>query len=828
VLAVVGVLTVAALAVFILYGRMKLSATMKDLDKFKHSLGVDIDQKSDHFTYSQSIKGKTVYTIRAATEVQHKNGTITLEDVGIVLYGRNGDRSDRIHGRQFEYNPAAGELRAVGEVFLDLEAPPKDLAVTGASSEPRPSESSDESRLIHIKTSGLVFLEKQQAASTGERVEFETGGLTGSSLGASYDSAHGMVTLRSAVRITGIRNDRPLLLTAAHAELDRGANASGNRVTLEEAKYVSTSDSGPESAAARHAVIRLDSSGTPQHVDAQREVTLSGNGHGTLSADKLQLDLGPTGQPRNGHLFEHVAFLNDDPRHLARGRADDARFTFDEAGRLRHAEVSGGVNLEEKGGPAERHLQAARVRMEVSGGGKAPLVLRAGEATGGANGAGLAWLRLADSSVKVGDGRGSQSTDIHADTLTGQFNARSAATQLDGLDGAGHTQMQRTTRNARGVTVADDTSSGDTLRLELAPSSVPGAPRGRMELVRAAQHGGVTLVRMAARGSSARKPGAKPLANAGSLVVQHARADDAVYAARTDLTTLTGNVQVSDDASVLLADCVESDRDRGVTTATGRVRVSYLDAAKAGQGNDPVHVIAARAVSTEDDDRTVFYGTKARMWQGNSQIEAPVLEFDRNAGTLVAHGAGEPNAVRTVLMSVESVPKPGTAPVKTPASHSAAGQPGSPVRVLSESMTYTDEVRQAVFRGHVRVDDTDGTLLADEATASLAAKGAGASGAAASSSAASLMSGRLERVVGVGQVSVRQPGRIATGEKIVYTAMDGMFVLTGSKTVAPKVVDEQNGTVTGAVLRFRKDDETVFVDSDADHGRVKTQTKIKQ
>jgi lipopolysaccharide export system protein LptA len=93
------------------------------------------------------------------------------------------------------------------------------------------------------------------------------------------------------------------------------------------------------------------------------------------------------------------------------------------------------------------------------------------------------------------------------------------------------------------------------------------------------------------------------------------------------------------------------------------------------------------------------------------------------------------------------------------------------------------------------------------------------------------MNGQLQRVVGIGHVVLRQPQRTGTGDRIVYTAADRIFVLTGSKGAPPKVIDDLHGTVSGATLRFRSGDETVFVDGDpalAERGRVTTDTKIKQ
>ena len=40
-----------------------------------------------------------------------------------MLYGRKQERTDRIYGREFEYDQKKEEIRAIGEVHIDLEAP---------------------------------------------------------------------------------------------------------------------------------------------------------------------------------------------------------------------------------------------------------------------------------------------------------------------------------------------------------------------------------------------------------------------------------------------------------------------------------------------------------------------------------------------------------------------------------------------------------------------------------------------------------------------------------------------------------------------------------
>ena len=303
VLVLAAVVLVAVLAGYIGYARYRLRGSLK---ASLARLGIAIEQETDNVAFSQSSGGRTIFTLHAAKQFQHKDGKITLHDVGIVLYGRKGDRTDRIHGNEFEYDQKNGVMTAVGEVFIDL-APP------AAAASAQPAKPEDESRMIHLKTSGLVYRQKEQTATTDAAMEFMAGGMTGTAVGASYDSARGVIVLGSQVRVSGLRGvhtaaaagERPMVLTAAHAELDR----EGNVAILEAAKLVSAGDSGAQTAAARHAVVQLTSDGTPKHVDANGDVTLTTEGRGKVTSNRLEMDLNAAGQPSAAHLIGAVRFV---------------------------------------------------------------------------------------------------------------------------------------------------------------------------------------------------------------------------------------------------------------------------------------------------------------------------------------------------------------------------------------------------------------------------------------------------------------------------------------------------------------------------------------
>jgi lipopolysaccharide export system protein LptA len=340
---------------------------------------------------------------------------------------------------------------------------------------------------------------------------------------------------------------------------------------------------------------------------------------------------------------------------------------------------------------------------------------------------------------------------------------------------------------------------------------------------------------------------------------ERATAERAVYDGDLQRTTLTGNVQVNDGTNVLWADRVVSEQQTGDATADGSVKVSYR---QPGSTDEPVHVTAARAELKHDSQVATFYGVvgrPARLWQAGSQVEAPVLEFEQKQRRLLAHGEGEGGAmvVHTVLVSSggpgSGKPSAGTSggAAKTGAAKSVGGKT-SVVRVASRELVYSDEARTADFTGGVLAESSDGTMRGEQAVVYLqgppasgkvpAANSGGKAGVAGVGSlteakagaggklgaAGGFMGGSVERMVATGHIELEQPGRRATGERLVYTASDGMFVLTGTTTVLPKVVDQHQGTVTGASLRFHAGDENVVVSNGDNAGqRVRTETRVK-
>jgi lipopolysaccharide export system protein LptA len=840
-------LLVVIIAAFLGYAHYRAHRFLRDLPK---KLGVDVRRETNGFTYSQSVQGRTIYTIHAAKAVERADGKVTLHDVGIVLYGRKQDRADRIYGSEFEYDQAAGIIRAMGEVHIDLQAPAaadanakmdyaagKDLHKTGNESG---AHESKDGRLVHVTTSGLVFLQKLGVAATDNDIEFESGGLTGHAIGADYNSDSGVVVLHSAVRVNGLEHDRPVVLTASQAELDR----PNQKVELTHAKYVAVGvagDGGERTVEGQHVVVHLRPDGSAERVEAEGDVALTNGAGGTVTAPRGEMALNAQNQPKSVVMSGGVKYLLDDPLRQAQGEAEEARAAFDKTGHPEHVVMTGAVHVHERVGASdvataawsERELNAAAVELALGTDKAGKAQMRDAKATGGAR------LKVLSPAEKGG---GMVSSALTGEILTAHFVRVGNVDHIVEVHGDGHTTIRRV--SATGVV---NTSSGDSLVAHFRPVTAgagevnlsgKGSPQksggqGADEISDVTEQGHVVMTQLPAK-----KPG-----DTVAPTEERVTAKRAIYDGALERTTLTGDVQVSDGTSVLWADRVVTEQQTGDATADGSVKVSY------GQpgSSEPVHVLAARAEMKHDSQVAKFYGVTgkpARLWQGASQVDAPVLEFEQKQRRLLAHGEGQgaPMAVHTVLVGGGTSARVGDSKVGKPVGGSGKTEV---VRILSRDLIYSDEARRADFTGGVQVDSTDGSMRGQQVvvylqsatakpsqagtgvTSGAQAEGKSASGVAAG---AGFMGGRVERVVASGNIEMQQPGRRATGEQVVYTASDGMFVLTGTSAALPKVVDDRQGTVTGTSLRFHAGDGNVVVSNGGESSagqRVRTETRVK-
>lgn len=805
-LAAAGLLTVVLIA-FLAYAHLRAHRFLTELPG---KLGVDLRQETSGFTWSQSVKGKTIFTIHASKAIQHVDGKVTLHDVGIIVYGQTQDRADRISGSEFEYDQAAGIVRAKGEVNLDLQVP------AGAGAQAKPIDD----HIIHAKTSGLIFLQNERIASTDNEVDFHFQGLTGHAKGANYSSDAGIIALHADVRMSGFEGDTPFTLTSSQASFDR----SSERILLRDVRYTGGQAASQRKAKADRAVVFLRADGTAEKVEAEGDVTLL-DGSRSITGGRSRVSLADQNYLRLVEMWNGVRLADDTPGQQTNGRAEQGTAHFSADGHVEQILLDGKVNLHERqsstdrgAGSSDRTLSASTAEISFAAGTSSLPVMRAVSASGDAR------------VILVQSGGGSAPeirNEMGGDRLHANLRSQAGKVELSSIDGSGHTLLRRA--DSKG---SAETSTGETLRVDFAllkPQHPTSFTHSRSEhkvgaetsarssgILQAVQRGAVTITRAIAQSK-------------GPPQLQQATAGQAVYDGTADRLTLTDNVHLFDKESDLRADSIRSSRG-GETTAEGAVRASY----RRENESEPVHVLSSRAIMQNNSGVVTFYGADrkpARFWQAGSQVEAPVLIFNQKEGLLTAKAEGSwPAGVRTVLTSRGSLPG------------SKAGSPEASVsRVQSSELRYSQNDGTAKFLGGVHLDTGAAQLRGEEATVFLQRSPAGRKSSSADSRQAApppqgsrdgFMGSALNHFVAKGQVVLDESGRRATGDQIVYTAADETFLLTGTVQTPPRITDESGTVVTGTSLRFRRGDNSVVVSGRDANGvevrRVRTETRIKQ
>ena len=241
-------------------------------------------------------------------------------------------------------------------------------------------------------------------------------------------------------------------------------------------------------------------------------------------------------------------------------------------------------------------------------------------------------------------------------------------------------------------------------------------------------------------------------------------------------------------------------RATGDALADGDVKSTYSQLKEQPDGallasSDPIHV-TSRSMTAHRTPAVAIYTGRARLWQNANVVEAASIQFDRDRRSLTAQGSGQP--VSTVLVQIDKSGKT------------------TPVVITSSRLTYTDSERRIHFDGGVTAKGADLTITGKQMDAFLLPR------TQTSTSQPVTGAGRLEKIVAEGNIVIQQPTRQANGERLVYTAADDKFVLTGG---SPSIFDAEHGKITGDSLTFYKRDDRVLVEG-KDTSPTVTHTRV--
>ena len=793
-----AVLLVGVLVVLLGYGRYRMVQAYKQIVR---RTGATISHDTSGVTYSQAVGGKTIFTVHAKRAVPHGDGKYTLEDGMLLLYGRDGQPTDRIWGASFDYDEKLGVAHAAGQVDMEVVPP---ASLTGNKGTAAGGEQAAAQQVMHVRTSGLTYVKKLGVAATDQDVEIEYAGMHAHAKGAEFDTGQSVVHLLADVRAEGTLRGTAATLTATKADLDRDQN-----VLNLTSPVIHT---GGRTGSAVSAVLHLRKDGSVEMVDASGGVTLTQDTR-TITAATLHAGMNERSQMQHAELAGGVALLDTNAERPTHAIANTAKITSDEAGYPVRAVLDGAVALtmEDRRGdgtPLARQMGAEHVTLTMERVARP----RRGSRVSAVQAQGGAWAR-GNSVVRATADKpgGLKLTSIAGDELQLAL-VRDAAgkDQPQSLSGNGHTRIEQ--RLPDGTV---QTSTGDRLEVSFGPAPKPEPGRG-LEIASAEQKGSVAIR------SVPGKQGAEP----SEAVAERVQLDGA-----NDVVTLSGRPRLTRGDTSVAADTVRMMQQTGDAVASGNVVATFVNA-NAKQGAAVTHAMAQEATLHRAAQTMELKGTDtapARMWQGASQVEAANLLLDRGRNSLQAWPDAVTGVVRSVFASAGSTG--GGAGSDAAKVKKSEGAPSGErvVRVTSARLDYLGASHEAVFTGGVTAKGEDGQVRAQRAVAFLTPRqAAGGAKAPVAKGQPDPVASSLEKIVMSGAVKVEQPGRTATGDQLLYTAATGEFVLTGTPGHPPRVVDDKQGNITGATLLFRSPDSTIVVAGEAASRRVHTETTIKR
>jgi lipopolysaccharide export system protein LptA len=760
-----AILMIAMVAGMYFYAQWRVRKVVHDIPA---KIGLDIQQTAEGFSVSKSAAGRTLFTVSASKAVQFKvGGRAELHNVKIVVYGKDAGRFDQITGDDFEYDPATGNVSAKGTVLIDLEANPEGMR---HSDQTPPAQTRDP---IHLETNGLVFNKNTGNASATGRVVFETPQASGSAVGIEYVANTGTLNLQSAVEVA-VSRPQSVRLNADHGLISkqlRQVVLTGVRLTRERQQLQSG-----------RATFFLRDDNTVDRILAEGDVRSEFHGRASFNSDaharsdRAELLLtGTRNQLTTAILSGNVQLAIGDAAsrvstgaHDQRAEAAAGRVTLSFSGRSARQQVletvhaDGGVRLSQtKSGTAAAagsSLKQDAQDIEMT----APVmdfIVKDGHLLDRAETSGPPQIVITQAGAN-------QRTVITAARFTAKFTEKNRLATLHGEPDA-----KIVSGKIAGTGPSDRVSTSQMLDVVFRPEG---------GIASMAQTGGVVYAD-------------------GTLKAWAQRGE---YAAAGQMLVLSGSPRVLDNGMTTTAQTIRMNRTTGDAIAEGNVKSTYSDLKAQPDGgmlasSDPIHV-TSRSMTAHRSPAIAAYTGEARLWQNANVVEAPSLQFDRDQRSLVANGVAKGGAQETLAQPVSTVL------VQVDKSGKA-----TPVHITSARLNYVDAERKIVLDGGVTAKASDTTLTGQQMTVFLVARSQSQAGAKAGTSVGLGTPGQVEHIVVENKVVIAQSTRRATGERLVYTAAEDKFVLTGG---TPSIFDAERGRITGDSLTFYRHDDRVLVE----------------
>ena len=752
---------------------------------------IDVTRQSNGINFRQFDKQNqtVIFEVQASKSTEFKGQDANLlEDVKITIFGKAGDRHDVIHTRSCDYGKEKGGITCGGDVQLDLMSAEDAKLVAD-----NPAQA--EARTTHVETRDVTFDRTSGLARTDQRVTFAFPHGSGDATGLEYKSEEGTVRLLRDVRLrlvqpAGVGGDKKTSRAESRPGQDvhvKGASLDFGRDTrLMHLRGPAEAETSTERLTAGEISLALDEDFRAEKLVAtagggenKPELTSTGaSGEMKLDADTLTAHFSPGGSVTKLDATGAVHGFRSGAAEEDEANADSG--TLDMWPRFsqpKELNLSGSVVLKadlKKTGEA-RVLQTSAFRMEFSGGkeGEASKPQQAETLAAGA----MEWTDAAT------QGNPAARTRLQGDKLVMDFAEEGKARQLQAT---GNVQTQRWVAGH-------------------APQT-------------ATAHSGVAQMSAAGGWSQMDLQGDVKLKEAD----RSGQAEHAVFQRASQTATLTGRAVARDTTTETHAPRITFVQNTGDIQAEGGVRsTDFSSKTSAVQLAPAPSNITADTLQANSKTGRALYTGHARLWQGDSVLEANSIELLRE--TRVLNAVGNVRAVfpQAAGQSPEQAAEPGldsgarqvntaqAAPKKPQLWHATCGL-----------LTYLDNEDRAHLQQNVVVQSADqkmrGPVLDLYFTRSL---NAGANGSNVANTGGTGTGGakaaggtqQISRAVGTGGVVVEEGDRRATAERGEYTAANGKFVMSGGN---PILYDGSAGATTGRQLTFFLADDTIIVDSE--------------
>jgi len=741
-----------------------------------------VQRLSSGLTFSKVDGNRTIFTVDASKSTDFKDkGASLLEDVKITIFGKTAERHDIIHTQSCQYGQDSGFIICSGNVKIDLQ--------TAADAErvaKRPEDAP--AQIVHVETRGVTFDRGSGMAKTAETVAFSFPNGNGTALGAEYKSEEGQLRLLREAQIN-------LVQTSGNEAKKKAEKPSlGQEVHVAGASLIFSRDSrnlhmvGPAQAETRSArltagelTLDLDKEFHAAKLSATSSVTQnrpqvtshSASGDMTMVADLLTADFASAGWITKVDASGNVEGARRSAQENDEFSAQSG--TLDLWPRLsqpKELNLRGSVTLNSLGARSgeKRKLQTASLKMEFSSEkeGQPGKPKRAETLSAGM----IEWTDPAP------QGGSASQTRLRADKLAMDFGPQGKARQLQAF---GNVQTERA--------------------LEGKPPQTATAKSGVAQMLPAGGWSQTDLqgdVRL------------KEADHSG-------QAEHATFVRAAQTAVLTGHAVARDANTETHAARIIFEQDTGEIHAEGGVRSTDFSAKTSAVQLAPAPAsISSDTMQANSKTGRALYTGHARLWQGDSVLQADSIEVLRD--TRVMHANGN---VRAVFPEV-AAPATTRAPehsLMAAAPASSAGGKTTLWHVTAATLTYWDLENRAHLEKNVVVESIEQTMRgaaldlyftrgvpfaannSKNSNQTMPGNPANASGSAQ----------QISRAVGTGGVIVEEGQRKATAEQGVYTAADGKFVMSGG---TPTLYDASQGTTVGRQLTFFLAGDTIIVDSE--------------